>query len=68
MLGTNSRFMDDGWAHPLAKTLPSLVNHLWLTIVMDDWNMDEKSRNKCFNTINLESSNKIYKEWQTMLS
>ena len=38
--------MDDGCAHPLAKTLPSLVNNLWWNIVMDDWNLDEKSLDK----------------------
>ena len=26
----------------LAKTLPSLVGNLWLNIVMNDWNLDEK--------------------------
>ena len=34
--------MDDGWVHPLAKTLPSLVNNLCWNIVVDDWNLDEK--------------------------
>ena len=38
--------MDDGRVHPLAKTLPSLVNNLWWNIVMDDWNLDEKSLDK----------------------
>ena len=33
---------DDGWVHPLAKTLPSLVNNLWWNIIMDDWDLDEK--------------------------
>ena len=34
---------DDGWVHPLAKTLPSIVNNLWWSIVKDAWNLDEKS-------------------------
>ena len=38
--------MDDGWVHPLAKTLPSLVNNMWWNIVMDDLNLDEKSLGK----------------------
>ena len=38
--------IDDGWVHPLVKTLPSLVNNLWWDIVTDDWNLDEKSRGK----------------------
>ena len=25
---------------------PSLVNNLWWDIIMDDWNMDEKSLDK----------------------
>ena len=33
--------MDDGWVHPLAKPLPSLVSNLWWTIMMDNWNLDE---------------------------
>ena len=32
--------------HPLPKTLPSLVNNLWWNVVMDDWNLDEKSLGK----------------------
>ena len=35
--------MDDGWVHPLAKILLSLINNLWLNIVMDDSNLDDKS-------------------------
>ena len=35
--------MDDKWAHPLAKSLPSLVNNLWWNIIMNDWKLDEKS-------------------------
>ena len=35
--------MDDRWVHPLAKTLPSLVDNLWWNIVMDDWILDEKN-------------------------
>ena len=38
--------MDGGWVRPPAKTLPSLVNILWWNIVMDDWNLDEKSLGK----------------------
>ena len=38
--------MDDGCVHALAKTLLSLVNNLWWTIVMDDWNLDEKRLGK----------------------
>jgi hypothetical protein len=38
--------MNDGWVHPLAKTLLSLANNLWWNIVMDDWNLDEKSLGK----------------------
>ena len=35
--------MDDGWDHPLAKTLPSLVsNNCDENIVMEDQNSDEK--------------------------
>jgi hypothetical protein len=34
--------MDDGWVHPLAETLASLVTNLWWNIVMDDWNLNEK--------------------------
>ena len=38
--------MDDGWVHPLAKTLPSPIINLWWHIVMDDWNLDEKTLSK----------------------
>jgi hypothetical protein len=38
--------VDDGWGHSLAKTLASLVINLWWNIVMDDWNLDEKSLGK----------------------
>ena len=31
--------MYDGWFHPLARTLPSLVSNLWWSIVMD-WNLE----------------------------
>ena len=34
---------DDGWIHPLAKTMPSLVNNLWWNIVMDVWSLDDES-------------------------
>ena len=34
--------MDDGRVHPLAKTLPSPVNKLCWSSVMDDWNLDDK--------------------------
>jgi hypothetical protein len=40
--------VDNGWVHPLAKTLPSLVNNLWWNIVTDDWNFDEKHIGKCW--------------------
>ena len=33
--------MDDGWVHPLVKTLHSLVSKLWWNIVIDAWNFDE---------------------------
>ena len=35
--------MDDGWVYPLVTTLPSFVINLWWIIVMNDWNLDEKS-------------------------
>ena len=38
--------MDDGWVHPFAKTMPSLVNNLSWDIVMDDWDLDEKTLGK----------------------
>ena len=38
--------MHDGWFAPLPKTLTSLVKILWQNIVMDDWNLDEKSLSK----------------------
>ena len=38
--------VDDGWVHPLAKPLPSSVCNLWWNIVMDAWNLDEKSLGK----------------------
>ena len=38
--------MHDGWVHPLAKPLPSLANNLQWNIVMDDWELDEKSLGK----------------------
>ena len=38
--------MDDGRVHPLAKPLPPLVGNLWSNIIMDDWNLDEKSLSK----------------------
>ena len=46
--------MEDGWVHPLAKTLPPLVTNLWWNIVMDDWNLDEKHlvSESNFSTIN----------------
>jgi len=34
--------MKDGRVHPLAKTLPSIVNNLWWNIIMIDWKLDEK--------------------------
>ena len=48
---------NDGWVHPSAKTLHSLVNKLWWNIVMDDCNLDENhfvSDIDC-NTVNLYS-------------
>ena len=38
--------LDDGGVHALAKSLPSLVGDLWQNVVMDDWNLDEKSLGK----------------------
>ena len=38
--------MDEGWVHPLAKTLPSLVSNSWWNVVMDDWNLDENPLGK----------------------
>ena len=38
--------MDDGGVYPWAKTLPSIVSNLWQIIIMDDWNLDEKSLGK----------------------
>ena len=38
--------VDDDWVHPLAQTLPSLVNNLRWNIVMDDWNLDENPLDK----------------------
>ena len=35
--------MNDGWVYPLVKIPPSLVSNLWWNIVMDSWNLDEKS-------------------------
>ena len=32
--------------HMIAKTLPSLVSNLCWNIVMDDWDLDEKSLDK----------------------
>ena len=40
--------MDDGRVHPLAKTIPSLVNNLWRNIVMDDWNLDVEALDKWY--------------------
>ena len=57
--------MDDGWVHPLSKSLPSLVKtcdellssmiEIWMTVHL-------VSDSNC-NIINIE----IYKEWQIML-
>ena len=46
--------MDDGWFHPLAKTLPSLVNNLWWNIGIGDWNLDDNTLS-CDNNRNIES-------------
>ena len=43
---TNYIVMDYGWVHPLVKTLPSFVINLWWNIVMDTWNLDEKTLGK----------------------
>ena len=61
--------VDDRWVHPLAKTLPSLVNNLWWNSVMGDWNLDEKSLGKWQYLQHCKSliPPKIYKEQQTML-
>ena len=59
--------MDDGWVHPLAKTLPSLVNNLWWNVAMDDWSLDEKSLGKKWQLLQHGNSiipPKRYKEWQ----
>ena len=47
--------MNDGWDHPLTKTLPSIVSNLWWNIVMDDWKLDENSfvSDKKLQSINL---------------
>ena len=37
---------DDGWDHPLANTLPSLVINMRWNIIMDDSSLDEKSLDK----------------------
>ena len=60
---------DDGWVHPLAKTLPSLVTNFRWSIVMDDWNLDEKSlgtRQYLQHCKSIIPQN-IYEEWQIML-
>jgi hypothetical protein len=64
--------MDDGWVHPLAKTLPSIVNNLWWNIVMDEWNLDEKSIGTSIATLHIYNTPQkkidfFYKEWQIML-
>ena len=38
--------MEDGWVHPLGKTLSSLANNLRWTIVMHDWKLDEWALDK----------------------
>jgi hypothetical protein len=61
--------MDDGWVHPLAKTIPSLVRNLWWIIVMDDWKLDAKVLGK-WHQLQYNKSiipPKDYKEWQRML-
>ena len=61
--------MDDGWVHPLAKTLSSLVNNLWWNIVMVACNMDEKTLSKWQYLQHNKSAipQMIYMEWQIML-
>ena len=61
--------MDDGWVHPLANALPPLVNNLWWNMVMDDWNLDEKSFGK-WQFLQHETHiipQNVYKEWHIML-
>ena len=57
--------MDDGWVHPLTKTLPSLLGNLWRYIVMNDWNLDEHHlvSDSNYNNVNLQIPQKNYKEW-----
>ena len=61
--------MHDGWFAPLPKTLTSLVKILWQNIVMDDWNLDEKSISKRqqFQNSKFIIPQNIYEEWQIML-
>ena len=61
--------MDDGWVHPLAQSLPSLINNMGWNIVMDDSNLDE---NHLVSDSKLQHCKSIifprnYKEWQMML-
>jgi hypothetical protein len=61
--------MNDGWVHPLAKTLPSFVSNLIRNIVMDDWCWDENLFDKWQSSQHREYviPKKVYKEWQIML-
>ena len=57
--------MDDGRVHPLARTPPSHVINLWWNIVIDDWNMNEKSLGQWQIPQHCKpiTPSKIYKEW-----
>ena len=61
--------MDEFIRRPLPR--PSLVHNLWWTIVMDDWNLDEKTHlvsDKVIATLQIyDIPQNIYKEWQIML-
>ena len=61
--------MDDGWVHPLAKTPPSHVSHLWwhMSWMVEFWMKNHLVSNSNCNTVNLRSPKKFYKEWQIML-
>ena len=66
---TNSVMDDDRWVHPLAWTLPSLVNNLWWNIVMDDGGLDENSLNEWqyLQHHKIVILQKTHKEWQMVL-
>ena len=59
--------MNDGRVHPLAwKVLPSLINNLWWSIIMDDQDLDKKSLGKWQYMQHYKSiiPQRIYKVWQ----